>query len=686
MSVLVEALLKERAITRSQLDEAIEKQLGSKRSVQSLLMEMGYITEDIMIGIASRGFNMPVVDLSKEKFQAGAMALIPYAVAKRCGIFPVRLEDDSLVVATTDPLDVVMLDELRVITQRYISPILVRQTQIDQFTERCYKGSEAVYDLVKDIPRSVDISVLDTTPVTVLVDRILSDALRVRASDIHIEPKERTILVKYRVDGDLKDVMRLPAEISNPFISRIKIMSHMDISENRKPQDGRFSFPLEGRDVDVRASTIPTVMGERVELRLLDPQESKISLDSLGLRPEELVMLKEGIHKPKGMVLVTGPTGAGKNSTIYAALRSLHDGTKSVITIEDPVEYLVEGFNQIQVNPAKDVTFANGLRSILRQDPDIISVGEIRDNETAEIAFRAAMTGHLVFSTIHTINAVSTVSRLMEIGLESYLIASALILVIAQRLVKRVCPHCREKYGPDEMLTEKFREYIKRFSITSFYRGKGCAACGFSGYRGRIGIFEVLPINHELRELIIKRASEDDMVTEARRTGFKTLTESGLLKVSQGLTTLEEINRIADFLDITTAAAIREERRNRKKIAIADDDEYLLKVLDMYLSKAGYDVIKVRDGEELIEVVTREKPDLVVTDVTMPKMDGLQATRVIKSKLDTASIPVMMLTAREDKESELLGIDVGADDYLSKPFDYDKFLARVRMLLRRQVV
>jgi type IV pilus assembly protein PilB len=346
----------------------------------------------------------------------------------------------------------------------------------------------------------------------------------------------------------------------------------------------------------------------------------------------------------------------------------------------------VEGFNQIQVNPAKDVTFANGLRSILRQDPDIISVGEIRDQDTAEIAFRAAMTGHLVFSTIHTINAIATISRLMEIGLEPYLIASSLILVIAQRLVKRVCPACKETYIPDEILLEKFHDYIRRSQIKEFYHGIGCQECGYTGFSGRTAIFEILPVTHELRELIIKRASESDMMTEARRTGFKSLAESGMVKVARGSTTIEEVSRIADFLDITTAAAIMDEKRHRKKVVIADDDEYLLKLLDMYLTKAGYDVLKVRDGEELLAVVARDKPDLVVTDVTMPKMDGLQATKVLKSKIETAVIPVMMLTAREDKESELIGIDAGADDYLSKPFDYDKFLARVRMLLRRQAV
>jgi len=385
------------------------------------------------------------------------------------------------------------------------------------------------------------------------------------------------------------------------------------------------------------------------------------------------------------MVLVAGPTGCGKTSTLYAALNSVKSETKNIITVEDPIEYLISGVTQMQINPVKDVTFANTLRSVLRQDPNVILVGEIRDKETAEIAFRASLTGHLVFSTVHTNNSVSSVTRLLDIGLEPYLISSSLVLITAQRLIRLICPHCKEKYTPDKKLMDKFKIYIDKFGVKEFYRGRGCEQCGFSGFSGRSAIFELLKMSEKIKGLISAKASEESIFKEALKSGLRPLAESGIEKVAKGITALEEIAKVVEVVEEREVAGIRREVRKTPKILAADDEEDILKVLEKRLSSAGYEVIKARDGKEAVEYAVKERPDLIVMDVLMPNMDGFAATKLLRSKLETATIPILMLTAKKDKKSEIKGLDYGADDYMTKPFDKDKLLARIKMLLKRAV-
>jgi type IV pilus assembly protein PilB len=701
MSALIDTLVKEGLISQEQLSDARAKYRGAKKPIQDLLVEMGFIKEEDLLKVSARVFNMPVWDKAKETIDAALTKILPYDLAKRCGVFPIRTDADTLIVAMSDPQDIMALDDIKLATNLKIKPVLSTKSEIDKNIDKYYQSTETVYDILKNINEDVKvdlvrevqteqgvldarISRMESAPVVRLCNLIISDAVRARASDIHIEPQEDNINVRYRIDGDLRSVMKVPASLHAALAARIKVLAGLDIAENRKPQDGRVKLVVNDRKINLRISTIPMFYGEKVEIRILDPKESRVKLDEIGFREAELGIFTEAVTKPQGIILVTGPTGSGKTTTLYAALNFIKSEKKNIMTIEDPIEYLIDGINQMQINPVKDVTFATGLRSILRQDPNVILVGEIRDRETADIAFRASLTGHLVFSTLHTNNAVSSITRLLDIGLEPYLIASSLVIVVAQRLVKIICPHCKQEDSPSAHLKENFKRYIEQLKIEKFYAGRGCQECGFSGYLGRAAIFEILQFNEATRQLIVNRASEGQIIQKAKDSGLKTLIETGTDKVAQGLTTLEEIARVVGVKEEDKLIQKSAATGQNIKILIADDDEDILKVVEKRLSSCGYEVVKARDGIEALEAAHKQEPDLIITDVTMPKMNGFELVKELRSQLQTAVIPVVMLTARQDKDSELKGLDAGADDYIMKPFDSDKLLARVKMLLRRR--
>ncbi len=701
MSVLIETLLKKGLINEEQLNDARAKRIGAKKPLQELLVEMGFIKEEDLIRVTADVFDMPILDLDKEAIDARATELISYELAKRYGVFPVRREQDTVILATSDPQDIEALDDLKIITKLNIKPVLCTESEIAKRIEQYYQIDDSLYDILKNVAQKDKIEVIKDKgggetrldaqsvkeggePIVRLFNLILSDAFRARASDIHIEPQENVVKVRYRIDGDLRNIMEAPIKVSPALTARIKVLAELDITENRKPQDGRIKIFFNDRKIDLRISTIPTFYGEKVALRILDPKEAKIDLATVGFEENELNVYKEAVASSQGIILVTGPTGSGKTSTLYATLNFIKNEKTNIVTIEDPIEYLMEGINQVQVNPVIDVVFSTGLRSILRQDPNVILVGEIRDRETADIAFRASLTGHLVFSTLHTNNAVSTIARLLDIGLEPYLIASSLILIVAQRLTKNTCPYCKEEYAPDERLLDDFKKYIDELKIEKFYRGKGCLKCGFSGFLGRTAIFEILRASENIRSLITGKAAEDEIFNAARNSGLKPLVNAGMEKVAQGITTLEEISAVIGIREEEKITRKSRETGKNLKILIVDDDEGILKVLEKRLTGAGYDVVKARDGREALEYAHKEKPDLTIMDVTMPKMSGLEAAKELRSKLETAVIPIILLTGRQDKESELRGIDAGADDYITKPFDADNLLARIKMLLRRK--
>ena len=701
MSFLTEALIKEKLITWEQLNDAKAKSLGAKKPLQEILVELSFISEEALLSVCSRIFNMPVMDLDQEKINVEVVRILPFSLAKRYGVFPVSKEGDTLTLAMSDPQDIMAVDDIKLATGLAVKPLLCSRSQINRFVDKYYNTDDSIYDILKNVNAEEEIEIIrenkeigaldddlallgeGAAPVIKLANIILSDAVKAKASDIHIEPQEKAVKVRYRIDGDLRSIMDVPLKYKHQLASRVKILADLDIAETRKPQDGRSKIIIGKRQIDLRISTIPTFYGEKIELRLLDQKEAKTDFAKIGFREDELKIVKEASLKSQGIVLVTGPTGSGKTSTLYAILNFVKSEAKNIVTIEDPIEYLIGGISQIQVNPAKDLTFASGLRSILRQDPNVILVGEVRDKDTADIAFRASLTGHLVFSTLHTNSAVASIIRLLDIGLEPYLISSSIILIIAQRLVKVICPDCKEEYIPDQVILNRLKGYIDELGIKRFYHGKGCQSCDFTGYKGRTAVFELFSFNDDIRRLIIDKASEEAILAQAKKDGLKTISYSAMSKVAEGVTTLDEVLRISGMTEDAQslkASLVKE----KPKILLVDDEEDILMILDKRLKAVGYDVILARDGGEALAIANRDKPDLIITDGTMPKMNGFELIKALRLRLETAVTPIIMLTARQDKDSEIKGLDVGADDYITKPFDLDKLLARVKMLLRRK--
>jgi type II secretory ATPase GspE/PulE/Tfp pilus assembly ATPase PilB-like protein/ActR/RegA family two-component response regulator len=518
-------------------------------------------------------------------------------------------------------------------------------------------------------------------PLVKLVNAIMADAIRAGASDIHIEPQEKKVVLRYRVDGLLRQVMAIPKRIQAKVVSRIKIMSHMDISERRKPQDGRTFLRLGAKNYDLRVSTLPTADGEKCVLRILVQDRARVSLDELGFEPQMLERFKDALSRPQGMILVTGPTGSGKTSTLHAALNHLRSESSNIVTVEDPVEYRLAGINQVAVSEKTGLSFAAGLRSILRQDPDVVMVGEIRDLETAQIAFQAAQTGHLVLSTLHTNDAPSALRRIVDMGLPAYSLAASLIAIQAQRLVRRLC-ECKVA-SPDGSASPK-----------------GCEACRFTGYRGRMGIYELMRITPRVRSVLMAGASEDVVRRAAQASGMRSMHHDGLQKAARGLTTIAEVRRVAPAdepeeieesqegaasaakpLPAALSSAAVSSRPPR--LVTVDDDPALLEVVRDTLATAGYEVISAASAQEGLGAIHRERPDLVLTDLRMPGLDGLELLRRLRSDLSTCQIPVIFLTVVEDLSEEVRALDLGADDYISKPVERARLLGRVRRALLR---
>lgn len=699
MFSIFDELIKERLITPDQLADARTKQVGAKKPIQELLVEMGFVKEEDLLKALSRIYKIPLTNLNSETIDPSAIGFVPYDISENYGVFPVRSENGILILAMSNPQDIVALDTVRMHSNMQIRPILCSKSDIDKAINKHYHTDDTLYDILKNVSDEIPFDILkdqggrlviddkfvkaDSSPVVRLYNLILKDALKARASDIHIEPEEKSVKVRYRVDGDLRNIMDVPVNLQAELVARIKILANMDIAEKRKPQDGRMKLLYQDRKIDLRIASIPIAYGEKIEIRILDPKELMINLDTLGIDEKYLTIYRKCITKPQGMILITGPTGSGKTTTLYATLNYIKSEKKNIVTVEDPVEYLIEGVNQTQINPAKGIDFSNSLRSILRQDPNVILIGEIRDEETADIAFRSSLTGHLVFSTLHTNNTIGAITRLIDLGLEPYLIASSLMMLVAQRLVKKICPYCKEEYKPGKDELEKFSAYIQEEKIAKYFRGKGCEACGFTGFLGRMPVFEFLEVTEPIKALIARRAPEDEILLAAKKEGFYSISFAAIKLVKEGVTTLDELARVV-VLEETEESRMAVRRGEKVRILAVDDDEDILKVLSKRLETAGYGVIKARDGKEALEAAFKEKPDLIITDATMPKMDGFELTRQIRSRLETAVIPVIMLTARQDKDSELKGIDAGADDYITKPFDVDKLISRVKMVLRRK--
>ncbi len=551
-----EILLKKGKITDANLEEALAAKKNPTDRIDRILVDKGFVDERDVLEVLGEQLTIPLVDLNETDIDVEMLRAMPNKLVHRRGLIPIQRTNDTIKVATSDPFDVYAFDELRMMTGLKVEPVLAVRSEIDRVIKKNYGvGGDTIGEMISEddefeiISDSVDesgdvIEMAQEASVVRLVNEILEEAINERASDIHIEPYEHDLKIRYRVDGVLHNT-HVPAQIRRfqaAIISRIKILSNMNIAEKRLPQDGAFKLKAKGREIDFRVSVIPTAHGEGVVLRILDKQASLVSLDELGMGEKLLNDYYRQIQRPHGIILVTGPTGSGKTTTLYASLKEIVSDEIKILTVEDPVEYQLEGINQVQVLPKIELTFARALRAFLRHDPDVILVGEIRDRETAEVAINASLTGHLVFSTLHTNDSASAPTRMLDMGIEPFLISSSLESVLAQRLVRKICKDCKEAYEADPAELPPDFEYEPGLQL---YRGKGCRSCMNTGYAGRVGIYELLQMNEELRELIVQRESSGKVLAAGRRNGLRLLREDGFDKVRAGQTTIEEVARVA---------------------------------------------------------------------------------------------------------------------------------------------
>ncbi|MET0152287.1 MAG: type IV-A pilus assembly ATPase PilB [Candidatus Binatia bacterium] len=559
MSRLGELLIKRSLISQDQLVKAVTEQQQQGGILAAHLVRLGFLTEDQLVSHLQKEYRLPIVDPMSLEIGADVLQLMPMSLAVKHQLMPLNLAGSTLTVAMVDPSNLVGINEVKFLTGYDVRVVLSKLASLRKAIDHFYEGGSAIQDVLTQI-ESQDVEVVrddqeidlkeleratEEAPVVKLVNALMTDAIRKRASDIHMEPFEKMLRVRFRIDGVLYEIMKPPLKLKNPLISRLKIMAALDIAERRLPQDGRIKLRLpSAKEMDFRVSVIPTIFGEKVVLRLLDKTSLQLDMTKLGFEESALAHFKDAISRPYGMVLVTGPTGSGKTTTLYSALSELNRITDNISTVEDPVEYNLVGINQVQIHDDIGLSFAAALRSFLRQDPDVIMVGEVRDFETAEIAIKAALTGHLVLSTLHTNDAPSTINRLLNMGVEPFLVSSSLNLILAQRLARVLCSRCKtEMEYPREALLEVGFDPAEIDDL-QFFHGAGCEDCSMTGFRGRIALYEVLPMREEIREAVLVGASALEIKRKAISLGMKTLRQSGLAKVREGATTIEEIVRV----------------------------------------------------------------------------------------------------------------------------------------------
>ncbi len=546
---LREALVSSGLLTAEQVHEAVEEGRRAGESMLKTIIRKKLLDEGTVIKFLEEVMGFPRVSLASYLVDQKTLDAIPPAVVKKYGVVPLFLMENTLSVAMMDPFDVKALDEIRKRTGFDIEAMVAAPSDINQAIIQYYGVAGTLEEVLAAVSTpeaaAAPLTATEEAPITKLVNLVIAQAVDEKASDIHIEPEAKRTRIRYRIDGIMHEVSSPPSHLHNSIVSRIKVMSRMDIAETRVPQDGRFEFKFENRAIDVRVSTFPIIYGETVVMRLLDKQAMIFSLADLGFTEGNLAKFKEMYSRPYGIILVTGPTGSGKTTTLYATLQSINSPERNIVTVEDPVEYELAGIRQSQINPKAGLVFANALRSLLRQDPDIILVGEIRDLETSSVAIEAALTGHLVFSTLHTNDAPGALNRLVDMGVEPFLISSSVAGIIAQRLVRRICSNCKVPQEVTKEVLDHFAD-LKDKKLT-FYHGKGCKSCRNTGYRGRTGIFEMLTLNPEIQDLIMKKASSNQIKEVAVKVGMKTLREDGISKVIAGMTTLDEVLRVTQL-------------------------------------------------------------------------------------------------------------------------------------------
>jgi len=734
------------ALTAERLAELRSKAEPGKTLWETVVQERIATDDEILEKLSAR-FRMRIADLGQ--VDPGARSALPEALARRYHVLAIRETDSYLEVATSNPFDLDMEKTLGFATAREIRMSLMPPSKISEQIEQQYRPEKAIDRLLENMgqqsaelvqltdeapPDEYNITeaaaAASERPVVKLVDLILSEGILSRASDIHIEPEEGGVAVRYRIDGVLRQVMKIPRSAGLPLISRIKIMSSLDIADRLRPQDGRARVAVNSQPIDLRVSTLPAAHGEKVVIRILDSRATVKTLDTLGLNPYEVETVLKLLEYHEGIILVTGPTGSGKTTTLYSMINQIKSEGVNIVTVEDPVEYRMPGIVQVQVQEKTGLTFASALRSILRQDPNVVLVGEIRDKETAQIATQASLTGHLVLSTLHTNDAANAVTRLVDIGVEAYKIAAALRGVLAQRLMRRLCTTCKE--AVTEPTPERLKKWIPHGA--TMYRAVGCPDCAMTGYRGRFSILEVLVVTPEVERSIAAGETADRIADAAQQAGMRTMWDSGLAHVLRGESTIEDLLRVVEvpseeqrapqparragpgggaaaapppapaarpspvavaaprpeslgssfeLLDDTDAGRRSAPHGPARRILLVDDEDSLRKVLKDLLEREGYEVAEARDGVQALDQVDRVGPDVIVLDLNLPGLDGYGVLAQLRSRPATADIPVVVLTAKGDEENEVRVFELGANDFLQKPFRARALAARLEAVLAR---
>ncbi len=748
-------------VTEGQLEALRPNSDANQVSLWETLVERKLATNEQIVALLAPRFRLRVADLSL--MEVRAKEGVPESLFRRFNVVPLRMTDAYLEVATANPFDIDAEKMLAFASGREVRMLLGSPARIREKLDELYRGNEeavqkllvglgdADVEQLEDEPSDLGASAEEasTAPIVRLVDMMLADGITSRASDIHVEPVEGGVVVRYRIDGVLRQVMKIPRSAGVPLISRIKIMSGLDIADRRRPQDGRARVAVNSAPVDLRVSTLPASYGEKVVIRVLNAKATVLTLENLGMLEDEREVIASLLTQKEGIILVTGPTGSGKTTTLYSALRMVQSEGVNIVTVEDPVEYRMgENIVQVQVNEKAGLTFAAALRSILRQDPDVVLVGEIRDRETSQIAVQASLTGHLVLSTLHTNDAPNAVTRLVDMGMESYKIASALRGVIAQRLMRRLCPICRQESG--DAVPMRIRKYIPDTARLS--RAVGCPECAMTGYRGRFSIVEILTMSPELERLIGAGATADKIAVAARANGMKSLWESGLRHVVEGESTIDELLRVTDvpfeesearrssgpqpampasasvpttpapgpaFTPVSVSAVLepppapvhagkrlspgesgvslsfdlldeapptepQNPRGQGRCVLLVEDEDQLRRVMRDILEREGFRVAEARDGAEALDEVDRHAPDLIMLDLNLPRIDGYTVLEKLRARPQTSHIPVIVLTAKGDEDNEVRVFQLGADDFMTKPFRARALSARLEAVMARR--
>jgi len=716
---LGEILQEAGVLSEEQVQEALKISGQKGKRIGKVFVEMGWVSEMDICRTLSRQLGIRMIRLQNQKLDPNVLRLLPAKLCFKRRLIPLLLKDRTLVVAMSNPVDYEAMDEVSFVSGYRVHEVIALEQDILDTLVRSYPADDGFMDEIGENEYNVDaVNVVEdikdlgeVTPeklekaakggvIRQLTNGIILNAVRKRASDIHIEPQEEDVAVRYRIDGMLRDIMTFDKTAQAAVISRLKIMASLDITIRAKPQDGSSRVRIGEQVYDLRLSLLPTFYGEKAVIRILETQEAT-SLSGIGMSERDLAEFERLLSLPQGMILVTGPTGSGKTTTLYAVLKRLMSPEINIVTIEDPVEYSIHGINQVQVNPARGLTFAKGLRSLLRQDPNVVMIGEIRDLETATIALQAAQTGHLVLSTLHTNDAVGAVTRLKDIGIAPYIIASSLSGVVAQRLVRKNHEACSE-------VEEVNPELLSRFEGSAFHKfrkGRGCTECQGTGYLGRIGIYELLSVSEEISALISKGGTERDILHAARRAGMRSISEDGYEKARQGITTLEEIMRAAppsetspvgglppapgmqDALAPGVDGAASDQKPKpsairRDRIMVVDDDEAIRRFVRKLLESEYYEVIPAVNGKDALDRIFENPPDLIVVDYQMPEMNGLEFIEKLKSHSHLSPIPTIMLTSTDTEETEIKALNIGADDWIQKPIHKARLLARVKRILK----